>query len=62
MNFRHHYVICVLFSVAKKEILGIMNKTISKARSTRKENGPVVGAYVDVICADRIVFTSILFY
>lgn len=48
--------------MAKKEILGIMNKTISKARSTRKENGPVVGAYVDVICAERIVFTSILFY
>ncbi|XP_051507139.1 polyribonucleotide nucleotidyltransferase 1, mitochondrial [Myxocyprinus asiaticus] len=29
-------------TVAKKEILSIMNKTISKARSSRKENGPVV--------------------
>ncbi|KAK2865843.1 hypothetical protein Q7C36_001899 [Tachysurus vachellii] len=29
-------------TVAKREILGIMNKTISKPRSSRKENGPVV--------------------
>ncbi|XP_013370178.1 PREDICTED: polyribonucleotide nucleotidyltransferase 1, mitochondrial isoform X2 [Chinchilla lanigera] len=29
-------------SVAKKEILQIMNKTISKPRESRKENGPVV--------------------
>nr|XP_055026669.1 polyribonucleotide nucleotidyltransferase 1, mitochondrial [Misgurnus anguillicaudatus] len=29
-------------TVAKKEILGIMNKTISKPRSSRKENGPLV--------------------
>ncbi|XP_058240790.1 polyribonucleotide nucleotidyltransferase 1, mitochondrial isoform X2 [Hemibagrus wyckioides] len=29
-------------TVAKKEILGIMNKSISKPRSSRKENGPVV--------------------
>ncbi|XP_060043235.1 polyribonucleotide nucleotidyltransferase 1, mitochondrial isoform X2 [Erinaceus europaeus] len=29
-------------SVAKKEILQIMNKTISKPRASRKENGPVV--------------------
>ncbi|XP_055484744.1 polyribonucleotide nucleotidyltransferase 1, mitochondrial [Psammomys obesus] len=29
-------------SVAKKEILQIMNKTISKPRISRKENGPVV--------------------
>ncbi|XP_044910171.1 polyribonucleotide nucleotidyltransferase 1, mitochondrial isoform X2 [Felis catus] len=29
-------------SVAKKEILQIMNKTISKPRTSRKENGPVV--------------------
>ncbi|XP_056147765.1 polyribonucleotide nucleotidyltransferase 1, mitochondrial [Lampris incognitus] len=29
-------------TVAKKEVLGIMNKTISKPRATRKENGPVV--------------------
>ncbi|KAI7805177.1 polyribonucleotide nucleotidyltransferase 1, mitochondrial [Triplophysa rosa] len=29
-------------TVAKKEILGIMNKTILKARSSRKENGPVI--------------------
>ena len=29
--------------VAKKEILQIMNKTISKPRASRKENGPVVG-------------------
>ncbi|KAL1263594.1 hypothetical protein QQF64_006333 [Cirrhinus molitorella] len=29
-------------TVAKREILGIMNKCISKSRSSRKENGPVV--------------------
>ncbi|XP_071756164.2 polyribonucleotide nucleotidyltransferase 1, mitochondrial [Centroberyx gerrardi] len=29
-------------TVAKKEILGIMNKSITKPRATRKENGPVV--------------------
>ncbi|XP_017556402.1 polyribonucleotide nucleotidyltransferase 1, mitochondrial [Pygocentrus nattereri] len=29
-------------TVAKKEILGIMNKTISKPRASRKENGPLV--------------------
>uniref|UniRef100_A0A9L0SW67 Polyribonucleotide nucleotidyltransferase 1, mitochondrial n=1 Tax=Equus caballus TaxID=9796 RepID=A0A9L0SW67_HORSE len=29
-------------SVAKKEILQIMNKTISKPRASRKENGPLV--------------------
>ncbi|XP_026080492.1 polyribonucleotide nucleotidyltransferase 1, mitochondrial isoform X1 [Carassius auratus] len=29
-------------TVAKREILGIMNKVISKARSSRKENGPLV--------------------
>uniref|UniRef100_A0A2K5SIJ3 Polyribonucleotide nucleotidyltransferase 1, mitochondrial n=1 Tax=Cebus imitator TaxID=2715852 RepID=A0A2K5SIJ3_CEBIM len=29
-------------SVAKKEILQIMNKTISKPRASRKENGPIV--------------------
>ena len=29
--------------VAKKEILQIMNKTISKPRASRKENGPIVG-------------------
>ncbi|KAL4693810.1 hypothetical protein H8959_013075 [Pygathrix nigripes] len=29
-------------NVAKKEILQIMNKTISKPRASRKENGPVV--------------------
>ncbi|KAM6956437.1 polyribonucleotide nucleotidyltransferase 1, mitochondrial [Aplochiton taeniatus] len=29
-------------TVAKKEILAIMNKTIAKSRATRKENGPVV--------------------
>ncbi|XP_036439038.1 polyribonucleotide nucleotidyltransferase 1, mitochondrial [Colossoma macropomum] len=29
-------------TVAKKEILGIMNKTISKPRTSRKENGPLV--------------------
>lgn len=29
-------------TVAKREILGIMNKVISKARSGRKENGPLV--------------------
>ncbi|KAM3606541.1 uncharacterized protein V6R79_018278 [Siganus canaliculatus] len=29
-------------TVAKKEILGIMNKCISKPRAARKENGPVV--------------------
>ncbi|KAK9963900.1 hypothetical protein ABG768_005119 [Culter alburnus] len=29
-------------TVAKREILGIMNKSISKPRSSRKENGPVV--------------------
>uniref|UniRef100_A0A2K6AUH0 S1 motif domain-containing protein n=1 Tax=Macaca nemestrina TaxID=9545 RepID=A0A2K6AUH0_MACNE len=31
-------------SVAKKEILQIMNKTISKSQTSRKENGPVVEA------------------
>lgn len=30
-------------SVAKREILGIMNKCISKPRASRKDNGPVVG-------------------
>uniref|UniRef100_A0A3Q4AXU4 Polyribonucleotide nucleotidyltransferase 1, mitochondrial n=1 Tax=Mola mola TaxID=94237 RepID=A0A3Q4AXU4_MOLML len=29
-------------TVAKREILGIMNKCIAKPRATRKENGPVV--------------------
>ncbi|KAJ8013883.1 hypothetical protein DPEC_G00034420 [Dallia pectoralis] len=29
-------------TVAKKEILGIMNKTISQPRANRKENGPVI--------------------
>ncbi|XP_016106691.1 polyribonucleotide nucleotidyltransferase 1, mitochondrial [Sinocyclocheilus grahami] len=29
-------------TVAKREILGIMNKVISKPRSSRKENGPLV--------------------
>ncbi|XP_030627170.1 polyribonucleotide nucleotidyltransferase 1, mitochondrial [Chanos chanos] len=29
-------------TVAKREILGIMNKTIAKPRPSRKENGPVV--------------------
>ncbi|KAI4890967.1 hypothetical protein NFI96_031554, partial [Prochilodus magdalenae] len=29
-------------TVAKREILGIMNKTISKPRASRKENGPLV--------------------
>lgn len=29
-------------TVAKREILGIMNKVISKARSSRKENGPLI--------------------
>ncbi|KAL7855514.1 hypothetical protein AOLI_G00191180 [Acnodon oligacanthus] len=29
-------------TVAKKEILGIMNKTISKPRASQKENGPLV--------------------
>uniref|UniRef100_A0A6Q2XZ93 Polyribonucleotide nucleotidyltransferase 1, mitochondrial n=1 Tax=Esox lucius TaxID=8010 RepID=A0A6Q2XZ93_ESOLU len=29
-------------TAAKREILGIMNKTISKPRANRKENGPVV--------------------
>lgn len=33
--------VCV--SVAKREILGIMNKCIAKPRANRKENGPVVG-------------------
>lgn len=29
--------------VAKREILGIMNKCIGKPRASRKDNGPVVG-------------------
>jgi len=29
--------------VAKREILGIMNKCIAKPRETKKENGPVIG-------------------
>lgn len=29
--------------MAKKEILQIMNKVISKPRASRKENGPVIG-------------------
>ncbi|KAJ3610713.1 hypothetical protein NHX12_022805 [Muraenolepis orangiensis] len=29
-------------TVAKKDILGIMNKSIAKSRNTRKENGPVM--------------------
>ncbi|XP_028845287.1 polyribonucleotide nucleotidyltransferase 1, mitochondrial [Denticeps clupeoides] len=29
-------------TVAKREILGIMNKTLSKPRPSRKENGPVI--------------------
>lgn len=31
------------FPVAKKEILNIMSKAIMKPRTTRKENGPVIG-------------------
>lgn len=30
-------------SVAKREILGIMNKCMAKPRASRKDNGPVVG-------------------
>lgn len=29
--------------MAKREILQIMNKTIAKPRTSRKENGPLVG-------------------
>ncbi|KAF5918017.1 hypothetical protein HPG69_019823 [Diceros bicornis minor] len=36
-------------SVAKKEILQIMNRTISKPRAFRKENGPVVGVTVSQV-------------
>ncbi|KAK7807275.1 hypothetical protein U0070_016647 [Myodes glareolus] len=36
-------------SVAKKEILQIMNRVISKPRSSRKENGPVVGVTISQI-------------
>ncbi|XP_063645143.1 polyribonucleotide nucleotidyltransferase 1, mitochondrial isoform X4 [Pan troglodytes] len=36
-------------SVAKKEILQIMNKTISKPRASRKENGPVVGVTISQV-------------
>lgn len=31
--------------MAKREILGIMNKCIAKPRETRKESGPVVGEF-----------------
>ncbi|KAF4016316.1 hypothetical protein G4228_008152 [Cervus hanglu yarkandensis] len=34
--------LALMDAVAKKEILQIMNKTISKPRASRKENGPVV--------------------
>lgn len=33
--------------MAKREILGIMNKCLAKPRDARKENGPVIGR----ICA-----------
>ncbi|KAH0507811.1 Polyribonucleotide nucleotidyltransferase 1, mitochondrial [Microtus ochrogaster] len=36
-------------SVAKKEILQIMNRVISKPRASRKENGPVVGVTISQI-------------
>uniref|UniRef100_A0A673SY39 polyribonucleotide nucleotidyltransferase n=1 Tax=Suricata suricatta TaxID=37032 RepID=A0A673SY39_SURSU len=36
-------------SMAKKEILQIMNKTISKPRTSRKENGPVVGVTISQV-------------
>ncbi|KPP78756.1 polyribonucleotide nucleotidyltransferase 1, mitochondrial-like [Scleropages formosus] len=36
-------------TVAKKEILGIMNKTIAKPRAKRKENGPVVGVTISQV-------------
>lgn len=32
--------------VAKREILGIMNKCIAKPRTHRKENGPIVGRFL----------------
>ena len=37
------FIMFLSLVVAKKEILQIMNKTISKPRTSRKENGPVVG-------------------
>ncbi|KAG8512387.1 Polyribonucleotide nucleotidyltransferase 1, mitochondrial, partial [Galemys pyrenaicus] len=44
-----------ILAMAKKEILQIMNKTISKPRSSRKENGPVVEA-VQVPLSKRAKF------
>lgn len=38
-----HLFFCHCVSVAKREVLGIMNKCLPKPRVTRKENGPVVG-------------------
>ncbi|KAG1926198.1 polyribonucleotide nucleotidyltransferase [Pimephales promelas] len=44
-------------TVAKREILAIMNKSIAKPRSSRKENGPVVGMISDAF----LVFVFLLF-
>lgn len=38
LNWKHFFP-----TVAKREILQIMNKTIAKPRASRKENGPLVG-------------------
>lgn len=44
-------------TVAKREILGIMNKSIAKPRDSRKENGPVV-ANVQVPVSKRAHFVG----
>ncbi|XP_054584145.1 polyribonucleotide nucleotidyltransferase 1, mitochondrial isoform X2 [Eptesicus fuscus] len=44
-------------SVAKKEILQIMNKVISKPRASRKENGPVIET-VQVPLSKRAIFVG----
>lgn len=53
INIRHVFV-----SVAKREILGIMNKTISKPRASRKENGPLVGTCL----ASSLIFRYVLYF
>ncbi|EHB05732.1 Polyribonucleotide nucleotidyltransferase 1, mitochondrial [Heterocephalus glaber] len=50
-------ILASIFPVAKREILQIMNKTISKPRGSRKENGPVVET-VEIPLSKRAKFVG----
>lgn len=45
----HSLILLLLLLVAKKEILQIMSRAISKPRASRKENGPVVGKTLNLL-------------